>query len=182
MTTVLESKFFDFTNAIKKSLESENWHAALTVSLILPDICGKLQDENLSSNKRYVKWFNRYLKQQYTSFVGADNIEHEFLTGEDMYALRCSFLHAGGVDIENQWIRKVLSGFKFVPPKPNRFVHKNHNEINGTLQLQVDQFCLEICNAVENWVQDFKGDSKVQQKVKMMIDIVDIPDEDNSFS
>ena len=178
MTTVLESKFYSFTDAVKKSLQSENWHAALAVALTLPDICGKLQDENLKSTKRYIKWFNQYLKNEYTIFIGADKKEHQFLTGEDMYALRCSFLHAGEVNIENQWVRKVLKDYKFVAPRPNLTVHRNQS--GDTLQLQVDLFCLEICTAVESWIKDFKEDSKIQQKAEMMIDIVN-PSEDLIF-
>lgn len=52
------------------------------------------------------KWFNDYLRQKYTHYIGADSYEHQFLTGEDMYALRCSFLHAGEVMIDNQWLGK----------------------------------------------------------------------------
>jgi hypothetical protein len=174
MTTILEKKILGFTDAVKRAIENENWYAALAVSLTLPDICGKLQDENLSSNKRYVKWFNEYLKKEYTSFVGADRREHQFLTGEDMYALRCSYLHAGEVNIESQWIRKVLKDYKFVAPdkKHNNFIHRN--QINDTLQLQVDQFCLDVCKAIESWVEDFKNDVNIQHKAEMMIDIVDI--------
>ncbi|MFL0475595.1 hypothetical protein ACH0CI_26805 [Priestia sp. 179-F W1.4 NHS] len=179
MVTVLESKLFGFTNAIKKALQSENWHAALAVSLTLPDICGKLQDENLKSTKRYVKWYNQYLKDQYTMLIGADKKEHQFLTGEDMYALRCSFLHAGEVNIENQWVRKVLKDYKFVAPIPNRTLHMNQS--GDTLQLQVDLFCLDICTAVENWIEDFKGNEKIQQRAEMMIDIVGL-DPSGDFS
>ncbi len=31
-----------FTRAIEKSIKSENWYAALTLALTIPDICGRL--------------------------------------------------------------------------------------------------------------------------------------------
>jgi hypothetical protein len=91
MTNIVENKIGHFTNAIRKSLKEENWYAALSVALTLPDICGKLQNPDLGSSRRYVMWFNDYLKPMYTGKVGPDRIEHVFLSGEDAYALRCSY-------------------------------------------------------------------------------------------
>ena len=45
-----------FISAVNKSLENENWYAALFIALTLPDICGKIQYPYLnSSEKRYVQ-------------------------------------------------------------------------------------------------------------------------------
>ena len=32
-----------FTNAVIKSLATENWYSALSLALTLPDICGKVE-------------------------------------------------------------------------------------------------------------------------------------------
>ena len=74
-------------DSIRKSLDDKNYHSALVLSLIIPDICGKLEHSNKSSSKRYPEWFNKYLGKKY------DNC----LSGEDCYALRCSSYMRGQV-------------------------------------------------------------------------------------
>jgi hypothetical protein len=170
----LEQKILKFTHSVRKALDDKNWYAALALSLSLPDICGKLQHEHLSSTKRYIQWFNDYLREKYTSRIGAEKIEHVFLNGEDTYALRCAYLHSGEVGIEQQWVKKVLSKFIFIAPKNGSVIHGN--QFNDVLQLQVDIFCKDICDAVELWVQDFKNDEKIQLKAETIIDIHTISD------
>jgi len=82
-----------FTNSIEKSLENENWYAALSLALTLPDICANVSSPATGSKVRYVSWFNQYMLSKYTRQVGADKSEHVFLCGEDCYALRCALLH-----------------------------------------------------------------------------------------
>lgn len=41
---IIQMKKSNFTNAVKNSLEQENWYSALTLALTLPDICGKLEN------------------------------------------------------------------------------------------------------------------------------------------
>jgi hypothetical protein len=89
--------------AIEKSLEDENWYSALVLSLIIPDICWKI-DNNKSSSKRYPERFDLY--------VGAKYKWH--LSGKDCYALRCSFLHEGSNSIETQNARENLDRFLFI--------------------------------------------------------------------
>lgn len=45
--------------------------------------------------KRYADWFDKYVGHRYKSKIGAHQEEHTFLTGNDCYALRCSYLHEG---------------------------------------------------------------------------------------
>jgi hypothetical protein len=40
-------------NSIENSLQNKNWYSAFVLSLILPDICGKLEDTGKISSKRY---------------------------------------------------------------------------------------------------------------------------------
>jgi hypothetical protein len=163
---ILEEKIFNFTNAIRESLENKNWYAALTLALTLPDICGRLEFPNKSSSKRFVHWFNDYLLDEYT--LKNKWGTHVFLNGEDAYALRCAYLHQGEVNIEEQWIRKVLSEFKFVVPPKNNIIHRN--QIDNLLQLQVDIFCMDICSAIEKWVDDVSSNQEIQNRAeKLMI-------------
>lgn len=138
------------TNAIKMAVENKNWYGALTMALTLPDICGHIETPEKGSKVRYVDWYNRYMLNKYTYFLGTDKEEHIFLRGEDCYALRCSYLHQGGSNIENQRARQALSDFLFIdPPESGGLMHLN--QFNNALQLQVDIFCLDMANSVEEW-------------------------------
>jgi hypothetical protein len=158
-----------FIDAVKKALENENWYSALIVALTLPDICGKIQYPNLKSGERYIKWFNNYLSNKYTHKIGPDFKEHVFLSGEDCYALRCSFLHEGLDEISHQKCRKVLDSFLFMTGGP----HCNFFNVNNQtfLQLRVDEFCKDVCSAVETWVKDIAGNAEIEKQISELIRI-----------
>ncbi len=161
-----------FTNSIRKSLETENWYGALVMALTLPDVCGRLENPNQFSKERYVEWFKKWLQPKYTCGVGADQEEHVFLHGADCYALRCSYLHEGSASIEDQKIRRVLDSFHFTKPVQGLCVHKN--QINDTLQLQVDVFCNDIANAVDEWRESVRGNTEIEERIRRLL-IVNTP-------
>lgn len=141
-----------FTNAIQMALENENWYGALFIALDLPDICGHIEGKIKGSEKRYVNWYERYMLLKYTQPIGPDKTLHVFLSGADCYALRCSYFHEGDSKIDHQRAQKVLSDFIFVEPTQNG-MGMHMNQTNDTLQLNVREFCLDICNSVNEWVE-----------------------------
>ena len=152
--------------SITKALENENWYAALFLALTLPDICGKIQYPKVkSSETRYVQWFNKYLSNKYTHEIGADRKKHVFLSGEDCYALRCSLLHEGVDVISHQRCRKVLDSFVFLAKGPRS--HCNYFNVGGHtfLQLRIDNFCEDVCAAVETWLSDVANDDTISKKL-----------------
>lgn len=149
----------NFINAIEKSLEEENWYAALALALALPDICANVFAPEAGSMSRYVDWYNTYLLNKYTSYIGPDKQQHIFLSGEDCYALRCSLLHEGSSDISRQRAKKALENFNFRIPREGIFIHKN--KLDQTLQLQVDVFCQDICEAAKAWMEDANMDGNM---------------------
>ena len=84
-----------FIQAIEISLNTQNWYSALALALTLPDICGKIDYPNLhrKSRLRYSKWFDMYVGEEYKMTIEGETIT--FLTGNDCFALRCSYLHEG---------------------------------------------------------------------------------------
>ncbi|WP_180960263.1 hypothetical protein [Neobacillus cucumis] len=79
------------------------------------------------------------------------------------------------VNIEDQWIRKVLSEFTFVvPPKNGFLIHCN--QLNNLLQLQVDIFCLDICDAIERWINDVSSNLEIQNRSEKLMSIQEIID------
>jgi hypothetical protein len=143
---------FRFVSSVRQAVTERNWYSALIGALTLPDICGWLESPKLGSQARYVAWCRRFLEPKYTYPLGPTH-KHTFLNGEDSYALRCAVLHQGSHDITRQRARAALDRFHFIePPPPPRVVHCN--QVNNTLQLQVDLFCLDIATGVEDWQRD----------------------------
>ena len=159
----------NFLNAIEKSLSTENWYAALTSSLILPDICGSLEDPEKRSGERYVAWFRKWVQPIYTKSLRADVGPHIFLSGDDCYALRCALLHQGEADISQQRAQKALESFRFLVPAPNHIVHCNQN--GAQLELQVDRFCHDICRGVEGWLAQVETNQEIQKRISQLISI-----------
>lgn len=155
-----------FTQAIKKSVESENWYSALTLALTIPDICGRLSYPDLKkkSEKRYIKWFNKYMLHHYESEFHGEGFT--FLSGADCYALRCALLHEGRDDITSQSARtKVLSKIIFA-------VNASHKLMfNDVVTLRLQTFCSEICQGVESWNEDYKHSADVQDAIKELLTI-----------
>lgn len=153
-----------FTDAVRQAVAQENWYAALATALTLPDVCAKLESPNEGSKSRYVKWYERFVQEEYTHWIGHNRVKHVFLSGADCYALRCSYLHEGGGNIENQPSREALNRFHFItPPGRGSIIHCNQN---GTvLQLQVDIFCNDIAAAVDRWAAAESNNAEIQMRI-----------------
>ena len=163
---VVRTNMKHLVDSVRSAISQQNWYAALSVALSLPDICAKLEDPMVTSpRKRYVGWFQKNLascfQRKLDKTEGAE--PHTFLTGEDCYALRCAYSHAGEFDISEQAVRKALESFVFlVVPPPSR-VHMNRT--NTRLQLQVDLFCEEICRAAEKWLDSVAADQGIKARI-----------------
>jgi hypothetical protein len=168
--SILENKIKIFTESYRQLIATQQYHVALTIGLTLPDICTKLENPGEKSTcKRYVQWFDKYMAKKYHANIGPKRILHVFLSGNDFYALRCSFLHQGETNIEEQKARDVLKDFVFVRPQLMSKIHLNR--INDTLQLQVDIFCVDILLAVEDWLEEHKENEELNERAKNIIEI-----------
>jgi hypothetical protein len=144
----------NFLESVRQSLANRNWYAALYLSLTLPDICSRLEsDDGKTSSKRYIAWFEKYLADEYKHDQG-DGITHVFLSGNDCYALRCAMLHEGWPDITTQRLQETLSKIHFT------VVGSHCIQVDSVLQLDVPQFCSDICLAVTHWMSSFKSNHK----------------------
>lgn len=169
----------NFTDAVKDALITKNWCAALVVSLTLPDICGRLEKPNDSSRLRYSDWFKKWVEPAYTSQIGPEKKVHTFLSGGDCYALRCSLLHQGETETSQQNAQEVVERFCFIAPRKGMTVHCNSQ---GTrLFLQVDKFCNDICDGVQNWLDSVVDNDAIKERMSQMISI-NIPPEGGPIS
>lgn len=154
MKNILES--------IRNALTEKNWHAALFVTLTLPDICAALENGKTSGEK-YSQWFESNL----TQYQG-------YLSGNDCYALRCALLHEGKDDVSDQKKKDVLEHYVFLTEGGHRNLVK-HSNIYGVktsfLQLNVKRFCEEICVAAENWLANNSTDPEIKKRLKDTLEI-----------
>jgi hypothetical protein len=168
-----------FTESVRKALADENWHAALTVALTLPDICGKVPASGQASSTRYIAWMRKYLMPRYSRIGVSYSIpgmpRPPAITAENFYALRCAYLHEGRDEITEQRIRQLLNKFRFVAPDPLRGMseHCNIVDSHGTvsLVLRVDTFCSEICEGVETWLKDISSDDAAQKRLDSLLEV-----------
>jgi hypothetical protein len=165
-----------FIKAVRKSVADANWYSALSLALLLPDICGYLETPEEQSGVRYARWFQQWLERQYSGFVPDVNSSAShagtvrvFLSGEDCYALRCALSHEGSDNITAQRARQAIERFVFIVPKSGTF-HKNL--FKDTLQLQVSIFCEDICAAVEAWDRQLKPNDPAKIRQNELINII----------
>jgi hypothetical protein len=152
-----------FLSSLENALKDKNWYAALFIGLALPDICGKLETPNNSVGDRYRAWVKKYLEPKYTLKIGPEKQKHIFLSAEDCYALRCSYLHEGTDDITEQKARKILESFLFIEPPNKGSIHLNQS--NQKLQLQVDIFCNDIIAGVKQWIIDTQDIKEITESI-----------------
>lgn len=97
---------------INKLLKMNQLVPALSLALLIPDICGQVIFDN-NHGKRYCDWFNKYVKKEYRitkeekedilenlssedriCFEQLFSIEPYYFSGKDCYSLRCNLLHS----------------------------------------------------------------------------------------
>lgn len=162
-------------NAVEKAVADRNWYAALSLALTLPDICGKLQEPKQKSQPRYEAWYDKYLLPAYHRNIGPSwkPTPHTFLCASDCYALRCAYLHQGEFGIEDQRAQTALEHFHFTEPPAAGSMHMN--QTNNALQLQVNVFCNDVCNAVRRWSHDVAEDPVIQERIRKLGRIAPAP-------
>lgn len=91
---------------IENCLEAQSYLAALTLSLTLPDICGKAEYPNAKVGERYMQWYDQYVG----AFEKSDSpysADMPYLSGEVVYNLRNSFLHSGNPNIIRDKVKEA---------------------------------------------------------------------------
>ncbi|WP_156921021.1 hypothetical protein [Fundidesulfovibrio putealis] len=190
-----------FTKAVRAAIAQQNWYGALALALTLPDICGRLEDPSVKSKPRYKRWWDKYVAIRYTcpyvdevavrSLLSSgdakglrDHIFHQqatrpLLSSNDAYALRCAYLHQGGDVIEGQRVRDMVNRFHVITPPQSGSCHSNMFKIlnpegaDSTLEVQVDRLCNDICDGVEKWEVEVKGNAEVKARMGSLMVIHD---------
>lgn len=155
-----------FLTSIEASLKSENWLAALSTTLTIPDMAGWAQYPQLRSGERYKLWFTENLAARYTMPITEPEMAQAVLLSEDdCWAFRCSFLHQGLDDLTGHASRKKLDRFAFCTTG-------NHcNRIEGILVLDIETFCREFMQSAESWLDRHEADADIGNRLKSMLQV-----------
>ena len=156
-------------DATRQAIADENWYAALSMALTLPDICGALA-HGRASQAHFVAWWDSVMTNY--AIFGPDIKTVIPVPGIKAYALRCVALHQGLHDMSHSVAAAEVSGFEFVIPRPNTLVHGNQIADTGMLQLQVDIFAEDVCAGVEAWLHANHTDAGIQVRLSEMGKIV----------
>ena len=157
---------------VRDALAKESWYAALALTLTLPDTCGSIEDPGpQKSKKRSIAWFDSYAAKY---FRPDPPNGQQFLTGEDFYALRCSFLHEGDFDVNSgeepthilsvlNRVRLRISNLQMVPARSMGALPAGSHETSYDVMVQ--DFCEWVCKAVEEWLLSARQDSSKSQRL-----------------
>lgn len=134
----------DLILSIKQSLAYKNYYGALALALTLPDICSNLEFPKIERvGIRYEKWCEKYIKSI-------------FLNSNDYYKIRCSFLHSANENMRDKATMDSFKKYKFVSFNIDNISIKNNvidgKNIDNLIVLNINNFCLEICNSTEFWL------------------------------
>ena len=146
----------EFIKEINQCLKNGCVMAGLSLTLTLPDICGKAIYPNLKPSDRYIKWFNEYVGQ-YERINGHTMFDKQYLSGELVYSLRNSILHEGNPNIDGrkfgiiyfELLYRQEEGSNIIIESSEAEIVKDENgndkSINIKLMINVRDLCWKIC-------------------------------------
>lgn len=134
---------------INIALNNDLYLTALTATLTLPDVCGKVEFPSLKTGERYKQWYAKY--------VSDGN-----LPADMVYALRCSLLHEGNANIKakNQVHFDLITN-RFTQPLGIDFCFNSKiTHADGTTDQKITVYvgflCTAICNAAKKYYTENK--------------------------
>lgn len=157
---------------LEKSLDNDCYFAALSLALMLPDICGRAEypDLNNNSKKRYIQWYDENIGQyEKPPKKSEDDEDMPYLSGEVIYQLRCSLLHQGTPDIDKNNIKAEenrIDHFLLVMEKKKDFdiygdtASVSWNNVSPdkfrSYRINIRRFCLIVSRVVKSYYEDNK--------------------------
>lgn len=152
-----------YINDIRKSLENECYYSALSLALMMPDICGMVEYPNKEVGERYIKWCDNYLCPLLYRDGGKKG-----LSGESLYGLRNVYLHQGTVKIDSSKMKNKdnrVDKFLLVVGKNQIFSEltitmpsENGDILHRAEVINVSYLCLVICECVQYYYNSNKND------------------------
>lgn len=149
---------------VRKAVDAQCWYAALTLALVLPDACAKIDLPGQNVGSRYVAWAGRY----FVPYVTAGG--RPFVTGRELYRLRCAFCHAGDLEVEDhvpveaepgEAMFEVLNEVVLFANAvvPSRAMSSSNEARRTSYVVSVGELCGWICSAAEDWLEVARQDA-----------------------
>src|ERR1700730_3389974 len=125
-------------DCVRLSIQQENWYAALSTALMLPDVCSGLELDRDTVASDYIDWCDRYVRPVFEE-------EHNItIPGVEIYVLRCAYLHKGTGDVRGQRKADILEHYRFVAPQKGLTASPRQIPGTRTFQVFVNTFCQVI--------------------------------------
>ena len=102
---------------------------------------------------KYIKWFDTYV---------ADNYKN-WLTGKEMYTLRCNLLHQGTANLQKHKYSRIVF------QEPNQYRYVDNMVIGDILIINVETFCSHIINGIIEWYNSAEHSPEFLRNYSKMI-------------
>ena len=164
-----------FTDAGRKAVADQNFYAALSLALMMPDICASIEDPGPGKSRNcYVRWCKKWVEPKFSRSLPVVG-EMLFLSAEDCYQLRCSLIHSGTADVEESK-RDTLHTCEFFDDTAASHLNRVSETIIGGvkqpnwLQLKASKFSETMFEAADEWDASVASDAVIQaEKEKLLI-------------
>ena len=146
----------DYLNQIEMAAKTNGlYYLSLGASLTIPDICGALEStDGIATGARYKAWFDANALPPYRNF----------LSGEDCYRFRCSFLHQGTTGHPQSSYSRIV----FIEPGATGTV-AHLNVMNDALKIDVKRFTLDMVVSAKMWLACVKGTEPYESNLNKFV-------------
>jgi hypothetical protein len=143
------SPLYPLLNEINAAVTHGAPFLAIAMTVALPDICVSLKSPNGRTNgERYKAWCEENLSKE----------EFGFVTGDDLWSMRCGVLHNGRFGDLKHNVARVI----FALPGKGSLVNCRFND--AYVYSAVD-FCKNFTQAVYRWMEKNKEDETVKANI-----------------
>lgn len=144
----------DLVIQIEHLLEKEFYIPALYLSLIIPDICSKIDyPEEKKQMNRYTKWVYEHIDKNDLP-KGKNDSDFQHLDAKRIYSLRNNLFHESKAEFEHD-IENLE--FKFLEGKDimsSSQVSKNENDVKSfKIHVSIDDLCRRLCAHTKNYIE-----------------------------
>lgn len=153
----------DYLQQVEAAVEAQLYFLAITGALTVPDICAASEaDDGRTSGALFIAWCDQWLTPLYTRTIRGETTV--LLPGDDVWKLRCAFLHQGRLQDERLTHDRVV----FVEPIRGWRVHRNL-ERGRALQLGVLEFVADVVEVARAWRRAKAGDETVERNLARFV-------------
>jgi len=146
------SPLYPLLNEINKAATNGLPFLAVTMTVALPDICVSLMSSNGESDGNcYKKWCSENLGPEFS-----------YVTGEDLWSMRCGVLHNGRLGGMKHGVKRVI----FVLPGN---VNMADNIIYDAYIYSVESFCRNFTDAVHVWFEQNRENETVKANLPRLM-------------